>query len=157
FLERTIHGLGRQFIKLSEWYPGWWYIPRLRHFFIIKRDEEGSHLFICIKSSRINETAYLSLSDFRLEPIGRTHHTEEFVNQLREHLKRMGSRFNNEILGGQVIELEVIHKERGSNGLWRLMYRNNEGLPYATNAFYGKYNYAFTESGKHRGKDFNVE
>ena len=145
FSTEILHWFGSRFIKLSKWYPEFYYRPRFSYY--LNLDYQGA-LALNIKSLRGNRRARLRLKFHRIKLIGER---DEQKYQMAVDTGNVRNKllYDKEIFPNDV--RIVILSGKSSDGRYMLSFPFDY---FGIALFPGRYVYEFQESGTHKDADF---
>ncbi len=145
FLNDLIHAIGRRLIKLSKWYPEWYYKPSF-NFWCEVRDNQFVDLYVA--SSRRNKKARLTMQFSGIRML-RSTKEEQYNIDLKATSIQNKRLFDRDIDPGAKHKGAIFYKDQGK---LFLLFPN---YAYGYTLDPGEYVYEFEVWGSHKGTNFD--
>ncbi len=145
FSTEIVHWFGQKIVRLSKWYPEWYYRPRFDYYFGL---DHNKSLVLYIKSKPTNQKAHLRLDFARVKLIG-AREDQKYSMDVDVRNLRNKVLYNKEIESKDVRIVTISSKS--VEGKEMLSFPSDY---FGIRLFPGKYVYEFTESGTYKGAEF---
>jgi hypothetical protein len=118
FTTEFIHWFGKKFIKLGEWYPGFLYLPKLKHWFELQNNNE---LRLYIQNPRLSkkvdvEYSFRKCGDIRKRDFIKKYRTE--IKQIESQLGVTSLLFSGTLVSNDKREIKIGIPDHGKLALY---------------------------------------